>query len=166
VPLFAAFFGFKSALPRFLVSRREQDLCALGQSAQRSGFEGRANVPSLKRLERTRVVMTLAICSTVARASDALSRISRLAWNLTEASTMNIDNTVAQQAIGAMLAAIHIRLEDATRIARAAIACAQAGSVNQGVTLALDIEQPIHEAGRLLDAVSFLNRFSFPKGDT
>ena len=72
---------------------------------------------------------------------------------------MDIDNTAAQQAIGAMLAAIQVRLEDAVRIARAAAACAQAGSVNEGVTLALDIEQPIYEAGRLLDAVSFLDRF-------
>lgn len=70
---------------------------------------------------------------------------------------MNIDTTAAQQAIGAMLAAIQVRLEEATRIARAATACAQAGSVNEGVILALDIEQPIYEAGRLLDAVSFVH---------
>lgn len=65
-----------------------------------------------------------------------------------------------------MLAAIQVRLEEAVRISHAATACAQAGSVNEGVTLALDIEQPIYEAGCLLDAVSVLNRFSFPKGDT
>jgi len=69
---------------------------------------------------------------------------------------MEIDNTAVQQTIGAMLAAIQHRLEEATRIARAATACAQAGSVNEGATLALDIEQGIH--GRLLDAASFLNR--------
>jgi hypothetical protein len=72
---------------------------------------------------------------------------------------MNIDNTAVQQAIGAMLTAIQDRLEDATRIARAATACAQADSVKEGVTLALDIEQDIYEASRLLDAVNFLNRF-------
>lgn len=76
---------------------------------------------------------------------------------------MNIDNTAAPQAISVMLAAIQVRLEEATRVARAATACAQAGSVNEGVTLALDIEQGIHEAGRLLDAVSFLNRFALPE---
>ncbi|MGB3042687.1 MAG: hypothetical protein WBB98_05825 [Xanthobacteraceae bacterium] len=76
---------------------------------------------------------------------------------------MNIDNTAAQQAIGAMLAAIQVRLEEAARIARAATACAQAGSVNEGVTLVLDIEQPVYEAGRLLDAASFLNRFALPE---
>lgn len=81
---------------------------------------------------------------------------------VTEAFTMDIDKTAAQQAVGTMLAAIQVRLEEATRIARAATACAQAGSVNEGVTLALDIEQGIHETGRLLDAASFLNRFAVP----
>lgn len=75
---------------------------------------------------------------------------------------MDMDNAAAQQAIAMMLAAIQIRLEEAARIARAATACAQAGSVNEGVTLALDIEQGIHEASRLLDATSFLNRFVCP----
>lgn len=79
----------------------------------------------------------------------------------TEMPAMKIDHTAAQQTIGIMLAAIQVRLEDAVRVARAATACAQAGSVNEGVTLALDIEQGIHEAGRLLDAASFLNRFAF-----
>ncbi|MGB6082506.1 MAG: hypothetical protein WBF99_23905 [Xanthobacteraceae bacterium] len=76
---------------------------------------------------------------------------------------MDIDNTAAQQAIGVMLAAIQVRLEEAARIARAATACAQAGSVNEGVSLALDIEQPIYEAERLLDAANFLNRFALPE---
>jgi len=75
---------------------------------------------------------------------------------------MSIDITAAQQAIGAMLAAIQVRLEEATRVARAATACAQAGNVNEGVSLVLDIEQPVYEAGRLLDAASFLKRFAFP----
>lgn len=95
-------------------------------------------------------------------ALDFLARASVCGGVVTEAHTMDIDNTAAQQAIGAMLAAIQVRLEEATRIARAATACAQAGSINEGVTLALDIEQGIHEAGRLLDAASFLNRFAFP----
>lgn len=78
---------------------------------------------------------------------------------------MDIDNTAAQQAIGAMLAAIQIRLEEAARIARAATACAQAGSVNEGVTLALEIEEGIYEAGRLLDAATLLNRIIVAGGD-
>ncbi|MBN8975781.1 MAG: hypothetical protein J0I08_04815 [Rhizobiales bacterium] len=52
------------------------------------------------------------------------------------------------------------RLEEATRITRAATTSLQAGSINKAVTLALDIEQAIPDAGRLLDATSFFNRFT------
>jgi hypothetical protein len=71
-----------------------------------------------------------------------------------------MDSHTAAQAVGVILAAIQVRLEEAARIARAASACVQAGSTGEGVTLALDIEQPIHEAGRLLDAASLLNRLT------
>lgn len=73
---------------------------------------------------------------------------------------MHMDSHTAAQAVGMILAAIQVRLEEAARIARAASACAQAGSTSEGVTLALDIEQPIHEAGRLLDAASLVNRLT------
>lgn len=73
---------------------------------------------------------------------------------------MEIDKTAAKQVIAAMLVGIQVRLEEAARIARAATACAQAGSLNEGVTLALDIEQDLHQASRLLDAASFLNRLA------
>ena len=39
-------------------------------------------------------------------------------------------------------------------------ACAVAGSVAEGVTVSMDIEQLIYEAGRLHDAASLLNRLS------
>lgn len=71
---------------------------------------------------------------------------------------MEMDKTATKQVIEAMLVGIQVRLEEAARIARAATACAEAGSINEGVTLALDIEQGIYEASRLLDAASFLNR--------
>jgi hypothetical protein len=35
-----------------------------------------------------------------------------------------------------------------------------AGSVAEGVTVSMDIEQPVYEAGRLQDAASLLNRLS------
>jgi hypothetical protein len=73
---------------------------------------------------------------------------------------MDMDGRTAAQAIDVILTAIQIRLEEAARIARAATACAQAGSIGEGVTLALDIEQPVHEADRLLDAASLLNRLT------
>lgn len=52
------------------------------------------------------------------------------------------------------------RLEEATRIIRVATVSPQASSINKAVTLALDIEQAIPDAGRLLDATSFFNRFT------
>ena len=35
-----------------------------------------------------------------------------------------------------------------------------AGNVEKGVEAALDIEQPVYEAGRLLDAASLINRLA------
>lgn len=61
-------------------------------------------------------------------------------------------------AIIACLKEIHGRLSEATRIAKAAEACAEAGSLGEAVAVSMDIEQLIYEAGRLHDAVSLLNR--------
>lgn len=52
------------------------------------------------------------------------------------------------------------RLEEATRIIRVATASPQAGSINKAVTLALDREQAIPDAGRLPDTTSFFNSFT------
>ena len=71
-----------------------------------------------------------------------------------------MDSTIFNEAIKAFLREIHSRLSEATRIAKAAEACANAGSVAEGVMVSMDIEQLIYEAGRLQDAVSLLNRLS------
>ena len=71
-----------------------------------------------------------------------------------------MDPTIINEAIKACLGEIHSRLSEATRIAKAAEACASAGSVAEGVMVSMDIEQLIYEAGRLQDAVSLLNRLS------
>jgi hypothetical protein len=65
-----------------------------------------------------------------------------------------------EPAIKLILTDIHGRLEEATRIAKAAEACAQSGAIAEGVTVSLDIEQLIYEAGRLQNAVSLLNRLA------
>jgi hypothetical protein len=49
----------------------------------------------------------------------------------------------------AMLTEIHSKLNEAARIAKAAEACALAGSVTEAVTVSMDIEQLIYETGRL-----------------
>lgn len=71
-----------------------------------------------------------------------------------------MDGAVINEAIKACLSEIHCRLAEATRIAKAAEACASAGSVAEGVAVSMDIEQLIYEAGRLQDAASLLNRLS------
>ncbi len=67
---------------------------------------------------------------------------------------------VFKDAVVACLDEMHSRLSDAARIAKAAQACAQAGSLSEAVTVSMDIEQLIYEAGRLHDAASLLNRLA------
>jgi hypothetical protein len=71
-----------------------------------------------------------------------------------------MDHATIEPAIRILLTEIHSRLSEATRIAKAAEACALAGSIAEGVTVTMDIEQLIYEAGRLQDAASLLNRLS------
>jgi hypothetical protein len=67
---------------------------------------------------------------------------------------------VTEKAIKIILTEIHLRLGEAARIAKAAEACALAGSIIEGVTVSMDIEQIMYETGRLQDAASLLNRLS------
>jgi hypothetical protein len=67
-----------------------------------------------------------------------------------------MDRAIAEKTITIVLAEIHRRVDEAARIAKAAEACALAGSI----TVSMDIEQIIYETGRLQDAASLLNRFS------
>ena len=71
-----------------------------------------------------------------------------------------MDRTATDQTIKVLLSEIHRRLDDAAHIAKAAEACALAGSVAEGVSVSMDIEQLIYEAGRLQDAASLLNRLA------
>ena len=71
-----------------------------------------------------------------------------------------MDSAIIDQAITACFTEIHSRLSEAARIAKAAEACALAGSVTEGVSVSMDIEQLIYEAGRLHDAALLLKRLS------
>lgn len=64
------------------------------------------------------------------------------------------------EAIKVCLGEICSKLDEATRLARAAEACALAGSVAEGVEVSMDIEQLIYEAGRLHDAVCLMHRMA------
>jgi hypothetical protein len=69
-----------------------------------------------------------------------------------------MDRDAFDQAITTLLTEIHSRLGEAAQIAKAAEACAAAGSITKGIEVSMDIEQLIYEAGRLHDAASLLGR--------
>ena len=71
-----------------------------------------------------------------------------------------MDTAAVSEALKLCLSEIHSRLSRATQIAKAAEACASAGSIAEAVTVSMDIEQLIYEAGRLQDAASLMNRLS------
>ena len=71
-----------------------------------------------------------------------------------------MDRATIEPAIRALMTEIRSRLSEAARIAGAAEACVLADSIAEGVSVSMDIEQLIYEAGRLQDAVSLLNRLS------
>lgn len=65
-----------------------------------------------------------------------------------------------EESIRLILTEIHTRTQEAARIARAAEACAAAGSLDEAITISMEIEQILYETGRLQDAASLLNRIS------
>jgi hypothetical protein len=52
------------------------------------------------------------------------------------------------------------RLEQAASIAKAAEACAEAGNVEKGIEISLDIEQLVYEVTTFLNAASMINRIN------
>ena len=71
-----------------------------------------------------------------------------------------MDRAIIEPAIKTLLTEIHSKLGEAVRIAKAAEACALAGSISEAISVSMDIEQLIYEAGRLHDAASLLNRLA------
>ena len=71
-----------------------------------------------------------------------------------------METAAVNEAIRFCLSGIHSRLNRAAQIAKAAEACASAGSIAEAVAVSMDIEQLIYEAGRLQDAASLMNRLS------
>jgi hypothetical protein len=71
-----------------------------------------------------------------------------------------MDRATIEPAIKILLTEIHSKLSEAAQIAKAAEACALAGSVSEGASVSIGIDQLIYEAGRLGDAASLLSRLS------
>jgi hypothetical protein len=100
---------------------------------------------------KNNAIRLLRICSTSRAARASLCPSTDGAF---------MDRTATDQTIKVFLTEIHRRLDEAARIAKAAEACALAGSVGDGVSVSMDIEQLIYEAGRPQDAASLLDRLS------
>jgi hypothetical protein len=71
-----------------------------------------------------------------------------------------MDATNAEIVIRDFLKEIRSRLDEVVGVAKAAEACADAGSINTAVEIALGIDQPLYEITTLLNAASLINRIS------
>ena len=65
--------------------------------------------------------------------------------------------------IATHLSEMRKRLDKAAEIARAADACATAGSIEAAVEVSFDVEQLIYEATTLLNATALVNRMKSAK---
>jgi hypothetical protein len=70
-----------------------------------------------------------------------------------------MDCATIQPAIKILLTEIS-RQTGRSRTHAKAAACTEAGSISESVSVSMDIEQPIYEAGRLHDAASLLDGMS------
>jgi len=71
-----------------------------------------------------------------------------------------MDTANTELAIKSFLIEMRSNLEQATGIAKAAEACAEAGNVEKAVEISLDVEQLVYEVNTLLNAASLINRLS------
>jgi hypothetical protein len=69
-----------------------------------------------------------------------------------------MDRATAELVIKALIGQVRVLVDDAAGISKAAEACIEAGSPDKAIEIALDLEQPLYEASRLLDAASLMNR--------
>ena len=69
-----------------------------------------------------------------------------------------MDAHTAEITIKLYLTEMRDRLDRAVNIARAAQACADAGHVERGIEVALDIEPLVYEVSTFLNAASLINR--------
>ena len=71
-----------------------------------------------------------------------------------------MDPVTLETTIKVHLKEMRERLDHAASIARAAQACADAGNIEKGIEIALDVEQLIYEVNTFLNAASMINRIS------
>jgi hypothetical protein len=63
-----------------------------------------------------------------------------------------MDRTAADAVTKALLGNIHRKLQEAASIAKAAEICAESGNVQTAVKMVMDLEDPTHQANRMLSA--------------
>lgn len=71
-----------------------------------------------------------------------------------------MDTQTAEVVTKAFFREIRQRLESAMAVAKAAEACAEAGSVEQALSVSLDLEEDVYDVRTLLNAASLVVRIS------
>jgi hypothetical protein len=75
-----------------------------------------------------------------------------------------MDRTAADAVTKALLGDIHRKLQKAASIAKAAEVCAESGNVQTAVKMAMDIEDPTHQANRMLSAALLIRNDLLEEG--
>jgi hypothetical protein len=75
-----------------------------------------------------------------------------------------MDRTAADTVARAILTSIHRKLQEATSIAKAAEVCAESGNVHTAVKMVMDIEDPTHQANRMLSAALLIRNDLLDEG--
>ena len=68
-----------------------------------------------------------------------------------------MDRAAADAVTKALLTNIHRKLQEAASIAKAAEACAVSGNVQSAIKMVMDIEEPTHQANRMLNAALLIS---------
>ena len=71
---------------------------------------------------------------------------------------MDLPPETVETTIKVYIKQMRARLDQAASIAKAAEACADAGNIQKGVEIALDVEQLLYEVNTFLNAASMIHR--------
>ena len=73
---------------------------------------------------------------------------------------------VASTIIKGLVEAIRYELEQASGLALAAEACAERGAIRKATEIANEVDDPAHDAERLLDVITLMKRRYLPADET
>ena len=75
-----------------------------------------------------------------------------------------MDRIAADAVTKALLSKIYRKLQEAASIAKAAEVCAESGNVQTAVKMVMDIEDPTHQAHRMLSAALLIRNELLDEG--